>query len=601
MADASPSPLPPTPPPPDPRSLTAYIDPVTLQTLQDRFAGVTHVACSLRQPDGRLITQPTNESEFCRLMMTSPSGQAACRLSHETAAIAAGVARQACQTHCHAGLTQFAAPIMVEGRHVGTVLIGDRPQTPLTEDALRRLAGQHGIDLEHLRRAAWGLHTWSNHEMRPAADFLQFLSNALAARCYQEVQLRDRVDELSVLYRVSSMLEGTDDLTAVLNKCVALIAEVLQVKAASIRLLDEDTGELRIAAVHNLSAEYLNKGALNVNRSPIDAEALERGLVYVHDQPDDPRTVYPDEARREGIVSALVGAMRYRGKAIGVLRAYTGRPREFSDFEKSLIQAMGSQMAAAIMYARMRRDALEAERLQRQVELAADVQRRMIPAVPLGHAHLEFGAIYSPSLTLSGDFYDFLELPGSNLGVAIADVVGKGVPASLTMASVRASLRAHAKSIYDIDQIVSEVNRDLCRDLLLNEFVTAFYGVFSADGRRLTYCNAGHEPPILLRNGEPVLLEAGGTILGIFEDTEYAKAVVELRRGDVILMWTDGLVEGMNFDGQPFGRQRLMESLRQHAPLDAPHLTNQILWDLRRFRGLAPKSDDVTIVAVKVR
>lgn len=584
------------------RTLADFIEVETLQSLQDRFSALTGVATSFRAPDGLHITRPTGESDFCRLMMSTPVGAERCRCSHEQAARLAGRADAPCRNECHAGLTQFAAPIVVEGRHLATILMGDRPRAPLTEDALRRLSRECGIDGDLLQRAAWALRAWSDRDMTAAVGFLQFMAHALAQRCYQAVQLRDRIDELSALYHLSSMLAGATDLQAVLDTSVRIAAEVLAVKAASIRLIDEETGELKIAAVHNLSPRYLSKGGLSVAGSPIDREALDNGIVYVANQPEDPRTVYPAQARDEGIVSALVAAMTYRGKSIGVMRVYTGAPRAFSPFEHSLLTAMASQMAAAIMHARLRHDALEAERLERQIKLAGDVQRRMIPSEPPRHARLEFGAVYRPSLALSGDFYDFLELPQGNAGVAIADVVGKGVPASLTMASVRAAFRAHARSIYDIDRIMAEVNRHICRDTLISEFVTAFYGVFSADGRRLTYCNAGHEPPLLLRAGGDRIesLEAGGMILGVDPAARYDRGIVHLDPGDVLLMYTDGLVEAANFDFEMFGRERARASLVHHRGLDAANLASQILWDQRRFLGLAGQSDDVTIVTVKV-
>jgi len=502
---------------------------------------------------------------------------------------------------CHAGLTQFAAPIVVQDQHLGTILLGERPRTPLSEDNIRRLAREFDLNLDELRRAAWALRPWSDPDMQPAVEFLSYMANALARRCYQEVQLRDRVQELSALYRLSSMLAGTADVQSILDRSAQLIVEVLGAKASSIRLLNDSTGELKIQAVHNLSPQYLNKGGISVRTSPIDIEALEKGIVYIGNQPEDPRTVYPAHARAEGIVSALVAAMRYRGTSIGVMRVYTGEHREFSSFERSLMQTMASPMAAAIIDARLRQEALEAERLEQQVSIAATIQRQMIPATPPRHPFLDIGAVYSPSLELGGDFYDFIELPHGNLGLTIADVAGKGIPASLTMASARAALRAHAKSIYDIDRIMSEVNRHICRDVNISEFVTAFYGVFSPDGRRLTYCNAGHERPLLLRDLCVAPLEVGGLMLGVEPTAKYDKGLLHLRPGDVLLFSTDGLPEGMNFTDEMYDRHRVIDSLRTHYHLDAGSIAKQILWDLRRFRGLAEQSDDVSIVVVKVR
>src|SRR5262249_9569973 len=151
---------------------------------------------------------------------------------------------------------------------------------------------------------------------------------------------------------------------------------------------------------HNLSDNYLNKGPVLAKESPKDAAAMAGEVVYVADMPNDPGTIYPDEARAEGIVSALATGLAYRGKSIGGMRIYSGEPRGVPPLEKSLLQAVANQCAAAIIHARMRRDAREAEALERQVRLAGDVQRRMIPAAPPRHERLDIGCICQPTAEL---------------------------------------------------------------------------------------------------------------------------------------------------------------------------------------------------------
>jgi sigma-B regulation protein RsbU (phosphoserine phosphatase) len=249
----------------------------------------------------------------------------------------------------------------------------------------------------------------------------------------------------------------------------------------------------------------------------------------------------------------------------------------------------------------MRRAAREAEAIERQIRLAAEVQRKMVPALPPQRPRLDIGAVYQPSFELGGDLYDFIDFDTGDLGMVVADVSGKGLPASLTMASVRAALRSHAHSIYDIDRIMSQVNRLICRDTRPHEFVSLFYGVVSGDGRRLTYCNAGHEPLVRLRDGQIDVLNTGGLVLGIDPEARYDRGLTDLAAGDVLLLLTDGATEAINAEGQAFGRQRLHESLRRHSRLSAGQLAGQLLSDIRRFVGLARQSDDITLVVLKVR
>src|ERR1051325_3565590 len=201
----------------------------------------------------------------------------------------------------------------------------------------------------------------------------------------------------------------------------------MKAKACSIRMLDENNGHLVIKAVHNLSQQYQGKGPVTIEQNPIDQAALGGEMVRILDAPNDPRTQYPEEAREEGIVSGLICGLIYRGKAVGVVRIYTGTQHEFSPFEEALLRGVAAQSAAAIVNARLLADRIEAERYQRQMVYAGQVQRRMIPANPPVLSHVKIGAVYRPTYNVGGDFYDFIQLPKGNLGVGIADVSGKGL------------------------------------------------------------------------------------------------------------------------------------------------------------------------------
>jgi sigma-B regulation protein RsbU (phosphoserine phosphatase) len=278
---------------------------------------------------------------------------------------------------------------------------------------------------------------------------LFLLANAIARLCYQEFQLRQRIHELTALNRIAIMLAEPRDLQKVLDRTARVVCEVMETKAASIRLIDEEHDELVVKATYNLSPQYLSKGPIRLSRADIDKIALSaEGFAFVPNMASDPRVQYPQEALREGIVSMLSVGMRYKGKRVGVLRVYTDHELMFSPLKIDLLKAVAAQAAAAIENARLLEETHAAEVLERQVRLAADVQQRMIPQRPPVVPGVDLASIYVPCFTLGGDLYDFIPLPGDNVGLAIADVSGKGVPASLTMAMVRAYLRAQVDNVY---------------------------------------------------------------------------------------------------------------------------------------------------------
>ena len=585
-------------------NLADFIDVEVLQVLQDAFAAVTGIATSIRDAEGRPITDPSVRPKFCELLQSTASGAEACRISHVDAADAALGAERPCRNECHAGLSQFVAPIMLNDARLGTIIVGDRPRRPICVQDVHRLATAHSLDADLLGRVADELEPWLDDTMTAAATFAHHLATTIAKLCHNAYQLRCRIDDLAAVHDVASKLAGRVELQEVLDTATRQLVETMGLRASGLRLLDEETGVLRIVSVCNLSPEYLDKKAIQAADSPIDQQALDGETVYVENAQTDPRTFYKDKAREEGLVSALTTPLKFRGKPIGVLRAYMDRVHAFSAFDVALMEAVASQVAAAIVNARLRRDAREADRLERQVKLAAEVQRRMIPARSPDQDRYAFGCIYEPSSDLGGDFYDFQELPTGDICVVIADVVGKGVPASLTMASARSALRTHAPRAADLNELMQEVNMRLCEDTLVGEFVTAFYCVLGADGRRLRYCNAGHEPLLLLRGGAIQRLDVGGPVLGIDPNAEYEWAETELLPGDLLVLVTDGIVEAMNYDDESYGRDRLHASIRLHGAM-APDLpteliAKQLLWDVRRFAGLAKMSDDITLVVVRV-
>lgn len=569
---------------PDNLRLTDFMDLPTLQEIQDSFAAVANVKARITDAEGNLLTQPTPTRAFLRR-------QRAIAAAEQDGASADGPQREG---------AEYVAPIIVDNHRLGTIrMSGISSAAAIDEARLQALSEKAGLDPRQLKSIVGQL-LRGQRNRSASIQFLYLLANAIARLCFQEYQLRKRIDELTTVYNVATMLAEARDLNKVLNRTVELVCDVMHVKASSIRLVDRDRDELVIKAVYNLSSEYLAKGPIRLSTAVIDREALaETGYCFVQNMANDPRVQYPQESAREGIVTMLSVGMRYKGRAVGVLRVYTSEEQHFSSLQIDLLKAVATQAAAAIENARLLQEALEAEALEKQVSMAVDVQQRMVPKTPPRLPGLELACAYVPCYELGGDLFDFIELPGENLGLVIADVSGKGVPASLIMASVRASLRAHADNIYYLYEVVRRVNAMLCRDTKPGEFVTLFYGVIDTTNRRLTYCNAGHPPPLLLRDGKIIELTTSNLVLGVDPEEPFQQAIFDLQSGDALLLYTDGLTDAMNFQRQTWGKQRLINALSKGGS-SAEIIAQNILWDMRRYVGLTERTDDVTMMVAKV-
>lgn len=562
--------------------LTDFLDLATLQEIQDGFAAVANVRATITDADGNVLTSATPTQQFVQRQRAI----AAAEESHDQGPQKMG--------------REYVAPIIVNDQRLGTIRMTDADGVnSIDETRLATLSEKFNLDIKQLKTLATTLTRFKG--TRPAAiQFLYLLANAIARLCYQEFQLRTRVAELTAVYNLTMMLADARDLTRVLQRSVRAVSEIMQTKAASIRLIDEERDELVIRAVHNLSQTYLQKGPIRLSISEVDKIALsDVGYCLVRNMATDPRVLYPAEAEREGIVSHLSVGMRYQGKAIGVLRVYTDQEQEFSQLRINLLKAVAAQAAAAIENARLLTESMEAEALEKQVRMAADVQQRMIPQQPPVVRGVELAAVYVTCFELGGDFYDFIPLPYDNVGLVVADVSGKGVPASLIMASVRAALRAQVDHVYYLDDVIRRLNIALHRDTKPEEFVTLFYGVLDAKNRRLTYCNAGHPPGLILRDGKIIELGSQNMVLGIDPAEPFVQSVVELKSNDALLLYTDGLPDARNIQDESFGRTRILEALKQGGK-SAEEISQNLLWSMRRFAGLTKATDDVTIVAARV-
>lgn len=404
------------------------------------------------------------------------------------------------------------------------------------------------------------------------------------------------------IYQLTTLVAGNFSLQEVLDRLTEAAVKILDVKACSIRLLDTESGDLKMQSTYGLSAEYRDKGPVSKEDTVIKA-AFAGQAVVLDDMRVDDRVKYKQATIKEGLVSQLTVAMQIRDKPIGVLRLYSPRPKRFDDDDIALARAVASQCAVAVTNAKLYTDAIQAQRMAEQMRLAALVQRRMIPDKAPSIAGLDVAATYIPCFELGGDFYDFARLDENSISLAIADVIGKGIPAAIMTSSFRGTLKAYSNgghTRHTVDEIIDQLNRIACKQCRGGEFITLFYAIIDVKNMTITYCNCGHEPAALIRACRIIELEEAGLVLGILPDTKYCVHTVKLKDGDCLLFYTDGLIDAVNFDGQFWGKDRLLEVAKDFAAGPANRMVKNILLYRRRFVGLADQVDDTSIVVVKV-
>jgi predicted permease len=309
----------------------------------------------------------------------------------------------------------------------------------------------------------------------------------------------------------------------------------------------------------------------------------------------------------------LAVPLRTRSGILGVLLLGERPQRDgFSAHEKQMLRAGAGQFALMIENARLTDRVVEQETLRLDIALASEVQRRLLPDAPPRTEFADFAAISVPARRIGGDYYDFVELGEGRIGIALADVSGKGVAAALIMSVVQASLRL-ISSEGDVPppRLVARMNEFVYRSTPASKYATFFYAELDVQRRQLRYVNAGHNPPYLLRAGrrstaDPASLEieqlsVGGTVVGMFPEMVYEEATVELCPGDVLLAFTDGVPEAQNPENEEFGEERLQQLLRQTAHLTADEISARISDEMKDWIRDAEQYDDLTFIVMKVR
>ena len=243
----------------------------------------------------------------------------------------------------------------------------------------------------------------------------------------------------------------------------------------------------------------------------------------------------------------------------------------------------------------------EKERLASELEIARDVQRRLFPKASLSLHSLSLTGICHPASVVSGDYYDFLRREGSGLAMAIGDVAGKGISAALLMATIKAAMRSQLNVPGPIStaQVVSALNRQIYSNSAPEKYATFYFALFDEEAGRLTYTNAGHLPPLLIRAGTAQRLEVTGTVVGAFPNAQFEERQIALAPGDLLLAYTDGLTEPENSYGEMFGEQRVIDLLMKYERAEPAEIFERTLEAVLHWTGPSGLQDDMTMLIAR--
>ncbi len=430
-------------------------------------------------------------------------------------------------------------------------------------------------------------------------DILTGLANQIAvaidnAALYRAVK-REAL-ERNLLYEIGKKLSSSLGLDEVLQEILSSLKQVVDYGAGGIFLVDSDKNEIRSVYTVGYDPEREPKVHLKVGQGLVGHVATSGEPVIVPDVSVDNRYL----SVRPTTKSEIVVPMRLDERVIGVFNLESDVLNAYGDHHVSLLSAFASQAAISIERARLHEKLLSSQKLEQQLDIAREIQLSFLPTTNPNIPGYDVTGRNVSSGQVGGDYYDFIRIVDNHTGIAIGDVSGKGVPAALIMASFRASVIAEIRNNYSIRTICTKVNNLLCESLKPGNFVTAVYGVLDSKNHILTFANCGHDLPILLRDsGETEYLKEGGQVLGITRDAVYEERPLFLNRGDIVVLYTDGVTEVFDSQGRQFGIERLIGAVRENRNKTCDEIQDAVYDAVKRFASPQHVFDDLTMIVLK--
>jgi len=408
---------------------------------------------------------------------------------------------------------------------------------------------------------------------------------------------------LKALLGVAKALASEIKLDNLLQVIVAKAAEVMDAERATLFLYDKPRNELWSKTTQKLEINEI-RVALGVGIAGTVAKT--RALINIGDAYADPRFDSTFD-KQTGYRTRSILCLPLIGNGdslVGVIQVLNKRNREtFDEIDESLLAGLSDHITVALERGRLIEAYIEKERLEEGLKLAHDIQMSMLPKTfpPFPERRdLDIFAAITPAKKVGGDFYDFFFLDENRLCFAIGDVSGKGVPAALFMAVVKTLFKAIAGRVQNPGEILSTVNREICRDNDSQMFTTLFCGILDTRTGEIRYSNGGHNPPYhLSRAGVQQVPKTGGRVLGLLEETTYAGSRLVLGPGETLLLYTDGVTEALDPAEQFFSERRLESILTQINFASAREQIEYLTREITLFPAGAEQADDITTLALR--
>lgn len=440
-------------------------------------------------------------------------------------------------------------------------------------------------------------------------------------KTYSETRTKEREAVISFLHKIGERITHSIDLQGSLEIITNFIVEYTHAESGAIFLLNEEENALRAKVViglfpplHQTTEHAFTKRKFLTERIMRDRVNLGEGIIgyvaqsgvtqLITDPQNDPRVPHSSDV---SIASLMVAPLKIKDKVLGVMALVNKRDGlSFDERDKSLLESLSDQAAVTVDIVKLYDRLAKQQRIEQELRVAHEFQKLLLPKECPNVAGLDMAAMSEPALEVGGDYYDFLWVDQDHLGIVIADVSGKGIPGALVMSMLRSTLRAESRNNLSPAAVLKVVNEYIRTDTQVNVFITMMYAIIDIHSQRIRFARAGHEPLVRFSaaNEKPDCLTPNGIALGLVGEDIFNITVdseINLAEGDVVVLYTDGVVEAMNNASEEYGQPRLLKVAGGSRHGDAKGVLDTVMADIREFTKELPQHDDITMIVLKVK
>ncbi len=416
----------------------------------------------------------------------------------------------------------------------------------------------------------------------------------------RNLRLREAINELSILNDIAIAISSVSSLDEVISLIVKKCIKHLDARQCTVTLLEEEDEN---APFRTFVRELDTSGEMKPFKldSQIAGWMIKNKKALVVNDINNDRRFHLDSGSRGVITSMLCAPLTHKGKLIGSINLFNKKSKDgFTEENKRLLSIIASQSAQVIKNARLLEDEKAYRALMEEMKLAYNIQMELLPSENPVIENYDIAGRSIPAKAVGGDYYDFIKTGPGNLIFCIGDVVGKGMPAALLMSNIQATLRGQVENNFSPGVVMTRSNSLLFRSTDAGKFVTFFLATLDPSSHRIDYCNAGHEYPLLFRNnGQVEELETEGLVLGAIENFNFGEGNTGLEPGEILLLYSDGVTEAFNPEGEQFGLERLKKVIEKCREYCSEDILSEVVSAIRDFADGREQSDDITLIIIR--